>query len=106
MASLRKAFVMSVHAGQEQEYERRHQPIWKQLEDVLKSHGVSNYSIFLDPSTNHLFGYCEIESEQKWSEIAQSDICKEWWAHMKDLMPCHDDNSPKSAELKEVFHLD
>ena len=54
---LRKAFVMSVNAGHEPEYERRHRPIWKELEDALKSHGVHNYSIFLDPQTRQLFGY-------------------------------------------------
>jgi L-rhamnose mutarotase len=29
---IRKAFVMSVHAGAEEEYENRHQPIWPELE--------------------------------------------------------------------------
>jgi L-rhamnose mutarotase len=30
---LRKAFRMSVHPGQHQEYERRHRPIWPELEE-------------------------------------------------------------------------
>ena len=46
---IRKAFVMSVHAGAEEEYEKRHNPIWPELEKVLKDHGVLNYSIFLLP---------------------------------------------------------
>ena len=29
---IRKAFVMSVNAGQEAEYEKRHRPIWPELE--------------------------------------------------------------------------
>ena len=49
---IRKAFVMSVHAGAEEEYEKRHNPIWPELEKVLKDHGVSNYSIFLHPETH------------------------------------------------------
>ena len=48
---IRKAFVMSVNAGCETEYERRHNPIWADLEAVLKSHGAHNYSIFLHPET-------------------------------------------------------
>jgi L-rhamnose mutarotase len=28
---IRKAFVMSVNAGAEEEYEKRHQPIWPEL---------------------------------------------------------------------------
>src|SRR5438477_35711 len=54
---IRKAFIMSVNAGQEGEYERRHRPIWKELEETLKAHGVHNYSIYLHPQTRQLFGY-------------------------------------------------
>jgi L-rhamnose mutarotase len=103
---IRKAFVMSVNAGQETEYEKRHRPIWKELEDALKKHGAHNYSIFLHPHTRQLFGYVEIEDEARWNAIAQTPICKKWWAHMKDIMPSNPDNSPRSVELREVFHID
>ena len=103
---IRKAFVMSVNAGSEVEYERRHRPVWPEMEQTLKSHGVHNYSIFLHKETRQLFGYVEIESEEKWKAIAQTPVCRKWWAHMKDIMPSNPDNSPKSVELKEVFHLD
>ena len=103
---IRKAFMMSVNQGSEQEYERRHTPIWRELEDTLKAHGVHNYSIFLQPQTRQLFGYVEIDDEAKWNAIAQTDICKRWWAYMKDVMPSNPDNSPVAAELREVFHID
>src|SRR5262249_51551284 len=54
-AVIRKAFRMKVNAGREAEYERRHRPIWRELEDVLIAHGVRSYSIYLDCSTNDLF---------------------------------------------------
>jgi L-rhamnose mutarotase len=57
---------MSVHPGLEAEYRRRHTPIWPELEDALKAHGVVNYSIFLHPETGQLFGYAEIEDEAQW----------------------------------------
>ena len=103
---LRKAFVMSVNAGQEQEYERRHRPIWKELEETLREHGAHNYSIFLNPQTRQLFGYVEIESDERWNAIANTEICKKWWKHMGDVMPSNPDNSPVSSELREVFHMD
>lgn len=103
---IRKAFVMSVNPEAHKEYEQRHNPIWKELEDVLKNHGVSNYSIFLEKETNRLFGYAEIESEEKWAQIAETEECQRWWAFMKDVMPTNADNSPISADLEEVFHLD
>ncbi|MDQ8201072.1 L-rhamnose mutarotase [Pelagicoccus enzymogenes] len=102
---IRKAFVMSVHPNQEAEYERRHSPIWQELEQTLKAHGVSNYSIFLNEETLQLFGYAEIADEDQWNAIASTDICKKWWKHMADIMPSNPDNSPVSSPLKEVFHL-
>ena len=105
-ARIRKAFVMSVNAGSEQEYERRHRPIWRELEETLKSHGVHNYSIFLMPQTRQLFGYVEIEDEAKWNAIASTDICKKWWKHMGDVMPSNPDHSPVASNLNEVLHID
>ena len=103
---IRKAFVMSVHAGQELEYERRHRPIWPRLEAVLKEHGVRNYGIFLHAETRQLFAYAEIEDEARWAAIAQTPVCQEWWAHMSDLMPANPDGSPVATDLREVFHLE
>lgn len=103
---IRKAFVMSVNAGSEEEYRRRHNPIWPELEKVLKTHGASNYSIFLHPETRQLFAYVEIEDESRWSAIAQTPECKRWWARMADIMPSNPNNSPVSADLVTIFHLD
>src|ERR1041385_3630663 len=95
---LRKAFVMSVNAGSELEYERRHRPIWKELEDTLKAHGVHHYSIFLHPQTRQLFAYAEIEDESRWKAIASTDVCKRWWKYMGDVMPSNPDNSPVASD--------
>lgn len=103
---IRKAFLMSVNPDAHEEYERRHRPIWTELAEVLKSHGASNYSIFLDEKTSQLFGYVEIESEERWEAIAGTPECRRWWEFMRDVMPSNDDNSPVSTELREVFHLD
>jgi L-rhamnose mutarotase len=102
---LRKAFVMSVNKGLEREYEERHTPVWPEMEKTLKAHGVHNYSIFLHPQTNQLFGYVEIEDQEQWDAIARTSVCRKWWAYMKDIMPSNPDNSPVSVEIKEVFHL-
>ena len=102
---IRKAFVMSVNPGCEADYARRHQPVWQELADVLRAHGVHNYSIHLHPGTYQLFGYAEIESEERWQAIAQTEVCRRWWKHMADVMPANPDSSPVSAPLQEVFHL-
>jgi L-rhamnose mutarotase len=103
---IRKAFRMSVNAGQEAEYERRHNPIWRELEDTLVRHGVRSYSIFLDPVTRDLFGYAEIDSEERWEAIAGTEVCRRWWTHMREVMPANPDDSPVSSALREVFHIE
>jgi len=104
--TIRKAFRMSVNAGQEAEYERRHNPIWRELEETLVGHGVRTYSIFLDPATRDLFAYAEIDSEERWAAIASTEVCRRWWRHMKEVMPANPDDSPVSSELREVFHIE
>lgn len=103
---IRKSFVMQLHSGQEQEYAKRHSPIWPELEATLKSHGVSNYSIFLHRKTMQLFGYAEIEDEAQWKAIADTDVCQRWWARMGDIMESNPDNSPIAIDLAELFHMD
>jgi L-rhamnose mutarotase len=102
---IRKAFRMSVHPGSHDEYRRRHNPIWPELERTLRAHGVRNYSIFLDPQTGDLFAYAEIDSEEQWAAIAGTDVCQRWWRAMQDIMPSNPDASPVSRDLREVFRL-
>jgi L-rhamnose mutarotase len=102
---IRKAFRMSVHQGQEDEYARRHHPIWQELADTLDAHGVQSYSIFLDRQTGDLFAYVEIDSEDRWNAIAATDVCRRWWRYMSDVMPSKPDGEPITRPLAEVFHL-
>jgi L-rhamnose mutarotase len=103
---IRKAFMMSLNPGSEEEYQRRHSPIWPELEQTLKAHGVHNYSIFLLAETQELFAYVEIESETQWAAIATTPTCQGWWRHMSDCMRTQPDLSPVSQNLREVFHMD
>ena len=66
---------------------------------------MHNYSIFFYEETLTLFGYAEIESEEEWHSIANTDVCKKWWKYMADTMETNPDNSPISIELMNVFYL-
>lgn len=102
---IRKAFVFQLHPGKGPEYQRRHNPIWPELGAILRSHGVRSYSIFLHPDTLQLFAYAEIESEERWSAIAETPECQRWWASMRELMVTHPDDRPMSVNLDCVFDL-
>ena len=101
----RIAFKMKIFNGVEEEYKRRHDEIWPELKELLISSGIHDYSIFLDESTNSLFGILKVENAEALNSLPANAIMQKWWAYMKDLMECNADNSPISMPLKEVFHL-
>ncbi|CAM4224383.1 L-rhamnose mutarotase [Saccharibacillus endophyticus] len=102
---IRKASVMKVYKQHHEEYRKRHDELWPEMKDMLKEHGVLEYSIFLDAETDSLFAYLTIKDEELWARSADTDICRKWWAYMKDIMETNPDDSPISRELPEVFRL-
>ena len=102
---IRKASIMKVFADCHEEYRKRHDELWPEMEEMLLAHGVSTYSIFLDAGSHTLFTYLEIEDEELWAKSADTPVCRKWWDYMKDIMETNPDHSPVSIELSEVFHL-
>ena len=51
----RMAWKGRIRPGMKAEYIRRHNEIWPEMVEVLKSAGIANYTIFA--SGNELFGY-------------------------------------------------
>ncbi len=101
----RIAFKMKLLDGFADEYKKRHDALWPELQMLLKQAGITDYSIFLDEETNILFGYLTIEHSQKLNELLKQEIMQKWWNYMKDIMETNEDNSPVSIPLKEVFYL-
>ena len=103
---VQKFFVMQLHPSAEEEYRRRHNPIWKELEETLRAHGVRRYSISLHPGTRQLYACAEVEDEARWNAIAETAVCRRWWDYMADLMEVNEDRSPQVIELQELFNLE
>ena len=101
-----KGFKMKLFSGMEKEYEKRHNELWQEMKDMIHEYSGKNYTIFLDKETLTLFGYIEIESEEKWAKSADTEICRKWWDYMADIMECNEDNSTVSIDLRNMFHLD
>jgi len=89
-----------------EEYTRRHNLLWPEMKDMIHEFGGRNYSIFLDEESDILYGYIELESEERWAKSADTPICRKWWAYMKDIMETNADDSPVSKDLTNVFHLE
>ena len=101
----RLAFKMYLKAGYEKEYEKRHNLIWPELQQLLKYSGVSDYSIFWDKETNLLFAV-QKSNGQGSQDLGKTEIVQKWWAYMADIMETNPDNSPISVKLQELFYLE
>lgn len=99
------AFKMKLNPGFENEYKKRHDELWPELKQLLKSTGISEYSIFLDAETNILFGVLKAENPAALDNLPAEPVMQRWWAYMKDIMESNEDNSPVNIPLKEVFYL-
>jgi L-rhamnose mutarotase len=101
----RVAFKMKLNPGCEAEYKKRHDQIWSELKDLLKTAGIRDYSIFLDESTNTLFGVLKTDDPKALDNLPKNPVMQKWWAYMRDIMETNPDNSPVSFHLREVFYL-
>ncbi len=102
---IRKAFRMRIYEGQAAEYKRRHDEIWDEMKDMIRSYGGHNYAIYLDEETCMLYANIELEDEERWAKSADDPTCRKWWDYMADIMETNPDNSPVSVDLTPVFYL-
>jgi len=102
----RTAFTMKLKPGYEAEYRKRHDEIWPELAQLLKSSGIIEYSIFLDEKTLTLFAVQKKADDHTADRLAEQEIMRRWWDYMADIMEVNSDNSPVCLPLKEVFHLE
>ncbi|MDP5030915.1 MAG: L-rhamnose mutarotase [Paraglaciecola sp.] len=100
------AFVMTLLPGHEVEYKKRHDEIWPELVEALKSAGVSDYSIFYEQSSNKLFAVLKRSTGHTMEQLPLQAIVKKWWGYMADIMQTNSDNSPVVEPIKLVFHLE
>lgn len=99
------AFRMQLNPGAADEYRRRHDAIWPELVDLLRAAEVSDYSIYLDPETNALFGMLTRPEDHGMEDLPSHPVMRRWWAHMAGLMQTHPDNEPVAVPLVPMFHL-
>lgn len=105
---IRKAFLMEVKPGKVNEYEKSHNPIPPELHRTLKAHGIHNYSIFYDAKTNQLFGYMEVENEEKLKKLSENETCRKWWLYMKNFLVSEKAEAPKAKEreMRQIFFIE
>ena len=101
----RIAFRMNLNPGQAKEYEKRHDEIFPELSEALTKAGISDYSIWHDPESNHLSGILTRTDDHTMDALPDTEIMKKWWAYMADVMETDTNNVPTQVPLKRVFLL-
>jgi L-rhamnose mutarotase len=103
--SERVAFRMNLNPGQAAEYKRRHDNLWPEMIEALHQAGVSDYSIWLDPETNHLFATLVRTDNHTMADLPKTDANRRWWEFMMDVM-AYDGERPVVVDLVPMFQLD
>ena len=100
------AWKATVKSGCLEEYIRRHDNIWPELQEVLVSAGIVNYSIW--NVGNELFGYYECEKGAAYAAKvqAESEVVDRWNEYMKDVMVMEmDPETGAQPRLQQVFRF-
>src|SRR5688500_13191899 len=101
----RVAFKMQIYNGFVEEYKKSHTALWPDLGELLRKNGISEYSIFLDETTNSLFGVLKAEDPKALEDLPNHEVMQRWWKYMSDIMETHPNHAPVSIPLTEVFYL-
>ena len=103
----RLAWKAKIKSGCRTEYIKRHDEIWPEMIEVLKSAGICNYSIFLNG--DELFGYYECAKGIAYAEKIQAEspvVCK-WNEYMEDILELEmDPQTGAQPKLELVFRLE
>jgi len=100
------AFRMNLNPGMVAEYKRRHDQIWPELSRLLKEAGVTDYSIWLDEETNHLFAVLKRPADHRMDDLPKQAIMRKWWDYMADVMETDANNTPVQVGLVKMFHME
>jgi L-rhamnose mutarotase len=79
------AWVLGVRPGYEDEYKKRHDELWPEMDAALRASGIRNYHIFRHGLT--LFGYFETDDLPATIACLKADpVNRRWSEHMADIM--------------------
>jgi len=104
----RVGFVLKVKKEHLEEYRRRHEMVWPEMQAALMETGWHNYSLFLRED-GLLFGYLETPDFEKAREgMAAREVNARWQAEMAPFFEALDGCRPDEGllQLREIFHLD
>lgn len=103
----RVGFILKVKEELIDEYRRRHEDVWPEMQEALRRHGWHNYSLFMRDD-GMLFGYFETpDSFQAALDGMEAENVNDRW--QQEMAPFFEETGLRAdqmmEELVEVFHL-
>jgi L-rhamnose mutarotase len=101
-------FLARIRPDRLEEYRARHQQVWPEMTDALRSSGWTNYTLFL-ADDGLLVGYLETDDyPAAQRRMAQTGVNERWQAEMAPFFADLGDERPDQGfrRLAEVFHCD
>ena len=94
-----------IKEGMQEEYIRRHNEIWPEMEQALRDSGIRNYSIWNYGS--ELFGYYECpDANYAQAFKASSKVMQCWSESMRHVMEMEKDAEGQNLVYRKVYELD
>lgn len=96
----RRAWILTVREGKEDEYRRAHASVWPELIQAAREAGFKNHSCFILGRT--VIAYIEADDIDAASKrVLNEDVKRRWDKAMSELLEETD-----SPAFEEVFHFD
>ena len=103
----RICFTLQVKPDRLEEYKRRHENVWPDMQEALRRTGWHNYSLFLRPD-GLLIGYVETpDFEAALAGMAVEEVNARWQAQMAEFFEGGDERKAdeQMRPLEQVFYL-
>ena len=107
----RVGFVLKVKQDKIEEYKKRHQQVWPDMQQALRDTGWHNYSLFMRDD-GLLFGYFETPESLQAAQagMAEKEVNTRWQEFMAPFFESPNEGNTRAdemfVELTEVFHLE
>ena len=96
----RRAWLLRVTQGKEEEYRRIHEAVWPELIEAARQAGLRNHTCFL--AGRNVIVYAEAEDiVATFGRLLKTDVKKRWDLAMSSILEETD-----SPSYEEVFHFD
>jgi L-rhamnose mutarotase len=104
---MRAGFTLNLNPDKIMEYEASHRAVWPEMLALLKTSGLSRYSIFRRGTQLFLTFTCD-DFEKSWAEIEKSPVNARWQQAMAPFFAAMDETKPgeRFPMWQEVFYLE